>query len=143
MNMKITANGGLYIRKEANTNSEKLRLIDQNATILSVQRGINSNWNKVITVDGLIGYMSGDYLKQVNDETNCNYTARIKTADGSGCNVRVGPSTELDKITALTDGTTVTVINEGTYQNINGFHWCRIRLSNGVQGFMPANYLAR
>ncbi len=143
MNMKITANGGLYIRKEANTISEKLRLIDQNATILSVQRGINSNWNKVITVDGLIGYMSGDYLKQVNDETNCNYTARIKTADGSGCNVRVGPSTELDKITALTDGTTVTVINEGTYQNINGFHWCRIRLSNGVQGFMPANYLAR
>ena len=143
INVQITANGGLNIRKSADTNSEVLRTISQYDIILSVQRGINTNWQKVITIDGLIGYMSGTYLKQVNDITNCNYTAKVKTSDGSGCNVRVGPSTELDKITALSDGISVTVINIGTYNNINGINWCRVRLSDGRQGFMPDKFLRR
>ena len=87
--------------------------------------------------------MSGDYLTQVADETNCNYNAVIKTNDGNGCNVRIGPSTKLDKIIALSDGTTVTVINEGTYNNIDGHNWCRIKMSDGRQAFMPASYLKK
>lgn len=87
--------------------------------------------------------MSGTYLKQVDNVTNCNYTARVKTNDGIGCYVRIGPSTRLDKITALSEGTWVTVINEGTYNNIDGYNWCRIQMSDGRQAFMPINYLAR
>ena len=143
INVKITANGGLNLRKEANQDSEVLRTIAQGEIILSVQRGVNSNWQKVITTDGLIGYMSGTYLTQVDDVTNCNYQARVKTNDGSGCKIRIGPSLQLDLITALSEGTQVTVINEGTYNNIDGFNWCRIRLSDGRQAFMPVNYLAR
>ena len=143
INVQITANGGLRLRKEANTSSENIRTIAQGEIILSVQRGINSNWQKVITTDGTIGYMSGTYLKQVADVTNCRYTAKVKTSDGSGCKVRVGPSTSLDKITALTDGTSVTVINEGTYNNIDGYNWYRVQLSDGRQGFMPSKYLIK
>ena len=143
INVQITANGGLWLRKEANTSSETLRLIPQGETILSVQRGINSDWQKVITTDGVIGYMSGTYLKQVDDVTNCNYIARVKTSDGSGCYIRVGPSIQLDRITALTEGTSVTVINEGTYNHIDGYDWCRIQLSDGRQAFMPSRYLVR
>ena len=139
INVRITSDNGLWIRKEASTASEKLKLIGHNEIILSVQR-IN-NWHKVITKDGLMGYMSGDYLTQVADETNCNYTATIKTTDGNGCNVRVGPSTQLSKITALSDGTTVTVINEGIYNNIDGHNWCRIKMSDGRHAFMPISYL--
>ena len=139
INVRITSDNGLIIRKEASTASEKLKVIGFNETILSVQR-IN-NWNKVITKDGLIGYMSGDYLEQVVDEVNCNYTATVKTNDGKGCNVRVGPSIQLRKIVSLPDGVNVTVINEGAYNNIDGYNWCRIKLEDGRQAFMPISYL--
>ncbi len=143
IDVQITAQSGLWIRKEASTNSDTIKLLKYGETILSVQRGINSNWHKVIMQDGTIGYMSGEYLKQISDKTNCNYKARVKTNDGDGCKVRVGPSTSLDMVTAIADGVEVTVINEGTYKNINGYNWNRVRLSTGQQGFMPANFLAR
>ncbi len=141
INVKVTANGGLYLRESANTSSKQLRLIPQGTVILSVQRGINSNWQKVITEDGVIGYMSGTYLSVVNDVTNCYYTAKVKTNDGSGCKIRVGPSIYLDQITALSDGTEVRVIDKGRYNNIDGYDWCRIQLSDGRQAFMPIKYL--
>ena len=141
INVKVTANGGLFLREKANTSSKQLRLIPQGTVILSVQRGINSNWQKVITEDGLIGYMSGTYLSVVNDVTNCNYIAKVKTNDGSGCKIRVGPSIYLDQITALSDGTEVRVIDKGRYNNIDGYDWCRIQLSDGRQAFMPIKYL--
>ena len=143
INVRVTANGGLNLRSDASSSSSSIKLVPQGEVILSVQRGINSNWQKVVLNDGTIGYMSGNYLQQINDVTNCNYSAYVKTADGSGCNIRVGPSTKLDKVTALADGTNVTVINEGTYNNIDGFNWVRILLSDGRQAFMPINYLRR
>ena len=130
------------IRAEANTNSEILRELPNKGTrLLSLQRGINSNWQKVITTDGLIGYISGDYVRQINDITTCNYSAIVKTNDGDGCNVRVGPSTRADRITGLADYTQVTVIDNSTYRNIDGFDWCRIIIPNGLQAFIPSRYL--
>ena len=141
INVKVNANGGLKLRNDANTNSDTIELIPNGTILLSVQRGINDNWNKVITSDGKIGFMSGNYLQVVDTIKNCNYTARVKTNDGSGCKVRVGPSTKLDKITTLTDWTVVTVIEKGTYNNINGYDWCRIITDDGRQGYMPLKYL--
>ena len=143
INVRVNANGGLNLRSDANTNSSVIKTIAKGEILLSVQRGINSNWQKIVLNDGTVGYMSGTYLQQISDVTNCNYTAYIKTADGSGCYVRVGPTTKVDRITALSDGTRVTVINEGTYNNIDGFNWVRILLSDGRQAFMPSKYLRR
>ena len=142
-NFKIIADGGLNLRSDANTNSSVVKLVSNGEIVLSVQRGINSNWQKIVLNDGTIGYMSGTYLQQVNDVTNCNYSAYVKTADGSGCNIRVGPSTSLERVTTLSDGTWVTVINEGNYNNIGGYNWVRILLSDGRQAFMPSKYLRR
>lgn len=141
INVQVTTSSGLNLRESANTSAKVLRTIQPNEELLSVQRGINGNWHKVITVDGTIGFMSGQYLKQIDNKTNCNYTTKVKTNDGNGCNLRVGPSPKLDKVTALPDGTTVRVINKGTYNNINGYNWCRIELTDGRQGFMPINFL--
>lgn len=141
INVKVSANGGLNLRSGASTDSSVLRTINEGEIVLSVQRGINSNWQKIVLTDGTIGYMSGTYLSVVNDVTNCNYTARVKTNDGSGCYVRVGPSTDLEKLTALADGTIVTVINKGTYNNIDGYDWCRIIIPDGRQAFMPIRFL--
>ena len=143
INVQVTANSGLYLRTGASTDSAVIKLIPYGEILLSVQRGVNSSWQKIVLNDGTIGYMSGAYLQQVGDVTNCNYSAYVKTADGSGCNIRVGPSINLDRISALADGTWVIVINEGTYNNINGYNWARILLSDGRQAFMPLYYLKR
>lgn len=143
INVKTT---GTYIRirSDASTDSSILREIPEKGTVLlSVQRGINSNWHKVITTDGLIGYVSGNYLEIIDDVKTCNYTASVKTNDGDGCFIRIGPSIALDKIMGLSDGTYVTVIDDSTYKNIDGYDWSRIMLSNGTQAFMPSKFLAK
>lgn len=144
INVKTTGTE-IRIRKEASTDSEILREIaDKGTVLLSVQRGINSNWHKVVTKDGLIGYVSGAWLEQVDDVKTCNYLARVKTNDGKGCYIRIGPSTRLDMAgSGLSDGTYVTVIDDSTYKNIDGYDWSRIMLSNGGQAFMPSKYLTR
>ena len=141
INVEVTTDSGLILREGASTDSNKIKTIYKGEELLSVQRGINTNWQKVITTDGTIGYMSGQYLKQIDDVTNCDYTATVKTNDGSGCYVRIGPSLQVDRITALPDGTKVRVINKGTYNNIDGYDWCRIKLTDGRQAFMPIKYL--
>ena len=143
MNVKITANGGLNLREEASESSRVIKTIDTGTIVLSIQRGINTNWQKIVLQDGTVGYMSGTYLTQVNDVTTCNYTAYVKTADNSGCKIRIGPSIYLDKITALSDGTNVTVIDDSTYKNIDGYDWSRIILKDGTQAFMPSRFLVR
>ena len=143
INVKTTGTN-VYIRKDASTSSAVLRTVGTKGTVLlSVQRGVNSGWQKVITQDGLIGYISDTYVTQVDDVKTCNYTAKVKTNDGDGCYVRIGPSTNLDRIKALSDGTQVTVIDDSTYKNINGYNWSRVVLSNGTQAFMPSNFLSR
>lgn len=144
INVKTTGTE-IRIRKEASTDSEILREIaDKGTVLLSVQRGINSNWHKVVTKDGLIGYVSGAWLEQIDDVKICNYSARVKTNDGKGCYIRIGPSTRLDMAgSGLSDGTYVTVIDDSTYKNIDGYDWSRIMLSNGRQAFMPSKYLTR
>ena len=141
INVKVATSAGLNLRESASTDSKVLKTIYEDEELLSVQRGINGNWHKVITIDGTIGYMSGLYLKQIDNITNSNYNAKVKTNDGNGCNVRVGPSVKLDKITALPEGTWVTVINKGTYNNIDGYNWCRVQLRDGREAFIPLNFL--
>ena len=144
MDIESTA-GDLRIREEPNTDCEILRIVPNKGTkLLSLQRGINSNWQKVITKDGLIGYVSGSYVKQINDITTCNYNAIVKTNDGDGCNIRIGPSTRVSKITALADNTQVTVIDDSTYKGIDGYDWSRIIVkSTGIQAFIPSRYLSK
>ena len=143
INVKTTGTS-IRIREDASTDSKILREIPNAGTVLlSVKRGINSNWQQVITTDGLIGYVSGTYLEQIDDVKTCNYKAKVKTNDGNGCNVRIGPSTRLDKVTALSDGVEVTVIDNSTYKNIDGYDWSRVVLSSGTQVFIPSRYLAK
>ena len=142
-NVKVKANGGLKLRDGPSGNSKEIRLIPNGTILVCIERGINTSWNKVVLEDGTIGYISGEYLEQVADVTNCNYKAQVKTADGSGCKIRQGPGFNCDVITALSDGTQVTVINENTYKNINDYNWCRIVLQNGMHAFIPSKYLER
>ena len=140
------ATTGTYVRlrKEASTSSEIIKEIAEKGTVLlSIERGVNSDWQKVMLQDGTIGYVSGTYLKQVEDVTTCNYTAVVKTNDGNGCNIRLGPSINTTKLTALADEEQVKVIDDSTYKNIDNFDWYRIIIPDGRQAFIPGKYLSK
>ena len=135
---------GTYIRlrSEASTNSSIIMEIkDKGTVLLSIERGVNSDWQKVITSDGKIGYISGAYLKQIDDVKTCNYSAVVKTNDGNGCNIRIGPGLNAPKLSALADGEKVTVIDNKTYKSIDGYDWYRIIIADGRQAFIPGKFL--
>ena len=137
-----TTGTNVLLRSGPSTSSNIIKTITDKGTVfLSIERGINSDWQKVVTPDGTIGYISGKYLKQIDDVKTCDYKANVKTNDGYGCNVRIGPSTDVAKLTALAENAEVTVIDNSTYKNINGYDWYRIIISDGRQAFIPSKYL--
>ena len=137
---KVISTNQLNVREQPTTDSKIIGYLTLGQTVLSVERGIGSNWHRIITRGGLVGYVSGDYLQQINDQTNCNYRATIKTRDGIGCNVRMGPSTGFGILTSIPDNAVVTVIERNDY-NFGDYNWYRVQLSNGQQGFIPSIYL--
>ncbi len=141
-----TESSSLALRSEASTSSTVIARYDKGTILLSVRRGINSTWQHVVTKDGKVGYMSGEYLKQINDEIKCNYSAYVKTEKSGGLNVRTGPSTTagFSKVDYLPDYTPVTVIDDSTYKGYEGsdwVQWSRIILSDGRQAFVPSSYV--
>jgi hypothetical protein len=149
MNVVVnTESSNLALREEANTSSDVIARYDKGTVLLSIRRGINSTWQQVVTKDGKVGYMSGEYLKQVDDEKTCNYKAYIKTQYSGGLNVRTGPSTTegFSKVDYLPDYTSITVIDDSTYKGYeenNWVQWSRIILEDGRQAFVPSSYVVK
>ena len=149
MNVVVnTSSSTLALRSGANTSSTVIARYAKGTILLSVRRGINSTWQHVVTKDGKVGYMSGEYLKQVSDEKTCNYKAHIKTQSSGGLNVRTGPSTRegFSKVDYLPDYTQVTVIDNSTYKGYEGndwVQWSRIILTDGRQAFVPSSYVIK
>lgn len=129
-------------RKEPNVNSEIIAEYNGGEKFLSLQRGINSDWQYLINKDGVAGYMSGQYLEQTEDVKICEYTRIIKTKDGAGTNLRIGPGTTFEVIDLVAENSQVKVIDDKTYITIDpNYQWFRVVLSNGTQGFIPKVYL--
>ena len=95
-------------------------------------------WDKVVLSSGVKGYIARNYITQIADVTNVNISAVSNTS----VNLRNGPGTSNTKIvTTLISGQAVTIIEKGTYNNINGFNWVRVKLANGTQGYIADKYL--
>ena len=143
-----TESSSLALRSGASTSSDVIARYDKGTVLLSVRRGVNSTWQQVVTKDGKVGYMSGEYLKQIEDEKICNYKAHIKTQFSGGLNVRSGPSTKegFSRIDYLPDYTQITVIDDSTYKGYeenDWVQWSRIILADGRQAFVPSSYVVR
>ena len=91
-------------------------------------------WDKVVLSSGVKGYIARNYITQIADVTNANISAVSNTS----VNLRNGPGTSDTKIvTTLISGQA----EKGTYNNINGFNWVRVKLANGTQGYIADKYL--
>ena len=138
---------GLALRSEPEIRGDENLVGDRLPTgtrLISIER-LNSGWHKVITLDGRMGYCSGDYLDIINDINTCNERVIVKTNDGIGINVRNGPGTGYKDISKLPDGTTGTRLIRNIYYNKedgkNGITWDLVLFDNGVKGFVATDYL--
>lgn len=66
-------------------------------------------------------------------------TAIIGNTGGAGANMRVLPGLEGTILFSVTDGTIVIVLDES--EEKNGFLWQKIALTDGLEGWVVANYL--
>lgn len=103
---------------------------------------IGSVWSKVHKMDGTTGYIKNLYISgigsQYADGTNYyakSYTGTVTTKYAtSTVAMRAGASTSCAKICNVKSGNKVTVLGK------NG-NWYLVRLADGSQGFMSANYI--
>lgn len=141
-NIQVTSSS-LVVYKTRSKSSTKLKTLKKNDKILRIEIGsekVNGyKWDKVVLSDGTKGYVvSGTGFKVISDITNCNISA-VAIEPG---NVRNGPGTSnTTTLLTLTVGQRVTIIEKGKYNNVDGYSWSRIKLSDGTQGYIVARYL--
>lgn len=92
------------------------------------------NFRNYANYKGFFAYQhDGNIQENTGDVTVSTYTRYVKTNTGVGVNVRTGAGTGYSKITALADGTTVTVSEtNGTWSRITGH----------VSGWVSSSYLS-
>lgn len=135
-------NSTVTVRQEPKSTAKSLGNLNVGTKILRIEIGASSEggnrWDKVVLANGTKGYITSNYLKQVDDITNCNEKAIANT----DVNLRNGPgTTDTTIITTLTEGQAVTVIEKGKYNGLNGYDWNRVKLSDGTQGYLANKYL--
>lgn len=104
-------NSTVTVRQEPKSTAKSLGNLNVGTKILRIEIGASSEggnrWDKVVLANGTKGYITSNYLKQVDDITNCNEKAIANT----DVNLRNGPgTTDTTIITTLTEGQAVTVI---------------------------------
>lgn len=132
---------GLALREEPSTSGKLIERMPTGTILLSVER-VKNGWHKVITPSGKTGYCSNSNLQIIADDTNCNEKVRVKTADGSGTNVRIGPGTSYEIIKAVKEGSQGTRIVTNRY-NYDGYWWDEVIFEDGTKGFVATNYLVK
>ncbi len=96
-------------------------------------------WDTVAYNNGtktVIGYASREYLGEIATAEPLNEAKTI----GVMCNLRNGPGTSNSWVKKILPvGTQVTVIDKINYK-IDGLVWCRVKLSDGTQGYVAENF---
>ena len=140
-NVEVKASSAV-VYKLKNTTSTKLKTLNKGTKILRIEIDSEKEngyvWSKVVLDDGTKGYVISDQIKKIDDITNCEIEA-VAVEPG---NVRNGPGTSgTTTLLTLAVGQKVTIIEKGKYNNVDGYNWSRIEMSDGTQGYIVARYL--
>lgn len=131
------------VRAEKSTSGTVIAKLNKGDRVVRIEKAnkiINGyKWDCIVLPDGRKGYISSGYIKEIGTISNCNETV---TLTGNGVYVRNGPGRDKTTVVAsLSKGQNVTRIEKGKYNNIDGYNWDRIRLSDGRTGYIASNYL--
>lgn len=140
-NIKIKGND-VSVREGASTLTARIAWVNTGDTLLRIEMATAMSggyyWDKVVLPDGRKGYIARNYIVEIADVTNCNDTMVANTS----VNLRNGPGTSgTTVITTLIKGQVLTRIETGKYNNIDGYNWDRVKLSDGRQGYIAQNYI--
>lgn len=140
-NVKVTGDR-VAIRSEKNTSSTEITKVNSGDVLLRIEVAGSQEggyyWDKVVLPDGRKGYIARNFITQIEDITNANISAVANV----NVNLRNGPGTEGTRVmTTITSGQSVTIIETGKYNGLDGYNWSRIRLGNGTQGYLVSEYL--
>lgn len=140
-NVKVTGSN-VAVRSGKGIGASEIARVGLGDIVLRIEISGNQvdgyNWDKIVLPDGRKGYIARNYISKINDITNANTSAVANT----GVNLRNGPGTSDTRvITTLTSGQSVTIIETGKYDGLDGYNWSRVTLSNGTQGYLANNYL--
>ena len=140
-NIEIT-DSSVVVYKSKDKSSTKLATLKKGEKVLRIEIDDNKTngykWSKVVLSNGNKGYIITEGFKVIDDITNCNVEA-VAIEPG---NVRNGPGTSgTEVLLTLSEGQRVTIIEKGKYNNLDGYDWSRIVLSDGTQGYVVARYL--
>lgn len=100
----------------------------------------SGDWVQIRTVDGIVGYVSSQYVRLDEEEPSddpsgfqVGQTVQV-TAEPS-LNLRAGPGTSYEAITSLTTGVLLTI----TSVESNG--WLGVETASGVEGYVHPDYV--
>lgn len=151
-NVKVTtAYSALKVRSSASSSSTLIGSLDKGTVVLRIEKATAMSsdgryWDKVVYNTGsnlIVGYAArtdtdgSKYLTEVEDVITTNEKA-ITTTD---VNLRNGPGltgTTVKK--TLPKDLEVSIIDKIGYE-INGYIWYRVKISDGTQGYLAAEYL--
>ena len=140
-NVKVTGTN-VAVRSDRSTSSSEIARVNTGDILLRIELSASKAngyyWDKVVLSDGRKGYIARNYITQIDDVTNTDVSAIANV----NVNLRNGPGTSGTKvITTLTSGQSVTIIETGNYNGLDGYNWSRVRLTNGTQGYLVSEYL--
>lgn len=140
-NVKVTGNG-VSIRSGKGTSNSEITKVNSGDVLLRIEMAgtqeENYYWDKIVLADGRKGYIARPFIEQINDITNASITAVANV----NVNLRNGPGTEGTRVlTTITAGQSVTVIETGKYNGLDGYNWSRVKLNNGTQGYVVSEFL--
>lgn len=115
----VTAQGGLRLRSDANTSSQAIATL-ASGTQVDVLEALDG-WYR-IEANGKTGYVSSQYLSLSG------------TVSASSLNVRATPSTSGTKLTSLSSGAKVNIL-----ESLDG--WYRVE-ANGKTGYVSSQYIS-
>ena len=126
----------LNLRQGPGTDTRVILTLIKNATVTVIDNS-DSQWARVRTASGYVGYCSKQYLNISGDQggssSSSSSTGTAKTT--TGLNMRNGPSLGYGIITVLSTGTTLTVLDNSNSD------WVRVQTSSGRQGWCSRQYL--
>ncbi len=122
---------GLRLRSQANTSCEVLASLEKGSTLKVLE--VLDGWYRVSTEEKE-GFVSAQYLVYTDLEGNTVSPEEYGMVTGSTVNVRKGPGTGYEKLSSLTSGTRVKIL-----EKLDG--WYKIS-KDDITGYMSADYVS-
>ena len=107
----------------------------RNGETVTVLDNSDATWVKIKTSSGLEGYVHRDYLNFGSNAGGGSSTVKYAQVTADVLNVRSGMGTEYSKISSVSYGEIVEVLDD------SNAGWAKIKTSSGLEGYVSKDYL--